>query len=1183
MRKYLLVAAVMLFFAGITVASAQQFTGHVTDSTGAVIPQAVITVHNIATGIDVKTVTTSTGDFSVPYLKPGRFDVSAEASGFKKEIRSQIPLQTDQTAAINFVLVPGAVSESITVQSNAVLIDTTKADRGEVIERERVTELPLNGRNPLLLALLSPGVKYVGNPSGTSLRPFDDPQQNISINGSQPGQTEENIDGVGNATSTAASRLAYTPPVDSVQEFKIVTNPYDAQYGRSGGGAIDISLKSGTNQIHGDAYEFARRTWLDANTWQNDYFNSLNDTHVKAGHKLDQWGFELDGPVSIPKVYNGRDKSFFVLQFENWNEVVPNTIVTSVPSPQWLTGDFSNLTYWNGSTYAPVTIYDPLSGHTDPASGQFVRTPFQGNKIPANRINPVAAKILSYYPAPNTSTAGGTNFYSNNFTNPSPIVDLYKNVLGKFDHDFSPKDRFTLRYTWFERYETYPTNGIPGPAFQGLVPYGNRNQAYGTEYVHTFSPNLLFDFKANLAIVDDYYNYGYPFDESQLGWSASQIAQFAPVSHYFPITNLSGYATLGGYGPGKDVAHDFYILPTGTWIKGQHSLRFGVDVRLSQQAQAVVGGNPTLSTGNGWTQANYSSGDPASGNAIASFLLGTADSGSIGIQDTSFLSQHYFAPFVQDDWKISPKLTLNLGVRWDITPGPFERHNRGVYSFDGSITNPVSSSVNQQALGGPVLGGISYLGVGGNPRNLYATNWKHIQPRFGFAYSLDSKTVLRGGFGESFRDANPSNPSPNMLGYSANTPYIGTYDGGKTPLVNLSYPFPKVIQPTGNSLGALTGLGQGISFISPDYQLYSFWNFSTGIQRQLTSRATMEISYVGSKTYNLDSTSNLNLAPPSYTDQCDLQFGTSHIPDKCNNDYRTNPFEGVTAFQGTGYYSASTLSGYTLETPYPAFGNITETVNGGRSWYNALQVVAQYRQNNSLTLHGTYTWSKQMNAGGYADQPHHILARTIDANDRTNMATISAVYDLPVGRGRAFLSQSNRVIDNVLGGWELGNILIFETGIPWIAPQDYAGNARVPRSIDPVTHYIRGVRPCGQYWQETNGAWSLTPIPASASATCPSYNFTFAPQYSIGQNIIYSGIRLPGDAEWNANLMKNFSLYERVKLQLRFEMFNVANHPLFQQQYSTGSGDPNFGTIERGPTPASNLPRQTQIALKILW
>ena len=1163
---------------------AQQFRGRVTDSTGAVVTKATITVHSLATNLDITTQTTSAGDYTVPYLKPGVFDVSAEAPGFSREAKLHITLQTDQTAAINFTLKVGAASETVNVGSDTALLDTNDAQRGEVIEEERVTELPLNGRNPLLLALLSPGVKYIGNASATSLRPFDDPQQEYSINGSQPGQTEETLDGVGNATSTASSRLAYTPPVDSVQEFKIVTNPYDAQYGRSGGGAIDISLKSGTNQIHGDIYEFARRTWLDANTWQNDYYNSLNHTHTKAGHTLDQYGFELDGPVYVPKVYNGHNKSFFVLQFEHWHEVVPQIIVTSVPDPSWLTGNFSNLTYFSGSGYAPVTLYDPLTGHTDPTTGQFVRSPFPGNIIPANRINPVAAKILSYYPAPNTATAANTNFYSNNYTSPSPIVDLYKNVLGKFDQNISPKDRFTVRYSWFERYETYPTNGIPGPAFQGLVPYGNRNQSYGTELVHTFSPKLLFDFKANLAIVDDYYNYGYPFDESQLGWPASQIAQFAPVSHFFPITNLSGFATLGGYGPGKDVAHDLYILPSVTWVKGRHNLRAGMDMRLSQQAQAVVGGNPTLTTGNGWTQANYASGDAASGNSIASFLLGTADSGSIGITETNFLSQHYFAPFVQDDWKISPKITLNLGVRWDVTPGPFSRHNEGLYNFNPSLINPVSASVNQQALGGLVLGGVTYLGVGGNPRSLYAINWKQIQPRFGFAFQLDPRTVLRGGFGESFRDANPSNPSPNMLGYSANTPYVGTLDGGKTPLVNLSYPFPTVIQPTGNSLGPLTGLGQGISFVSPSFQLYNYWSFSAGIQRQLSTRSTMEVSYVGSRTYNLTSTRNLNPVPASYTDQCDLQFGTSHVPDKCNNDYRTNPFYGVAAFAGTGDYTAKTLPATTLLSPFPAFGSITETLNNAQSWYNSLQIVAHYRTSNALTLHGTYTWSKQMDAGGFVDQPHNIQARTIDANDRTNMATLSAVYDLPVGRGRRFLGRTNRIVDGLLGGWELGNIMIFETGIPWIAPQSYVGNASVPRSTVAGSNYIRGVKPCGEYWVEKSGVWSLTPIPASISAGCSSYDFIFNPQYAIGQNIIYSGVRIPGDSEWNANLMKNFNLYrERVKLQLRFEMFNVANHPLFQTQYSNSATDPNFGTIERGPTAASNLPRQTQIAAKIIW
>ncbi|HVJ09030.1 MAG TPA: carboxypeptidase regulatory-like domain-containing protein [Acidisarcina sp.] len=403
-----------------------------TDSTGGVLPKAKIIVHNVEKNTDVTTTTTSTGDFAVPYLTPGVYDVSVEAPSFKKEIRSHITLEVGQTATLNFALTVGAVSESVVVNSDGAILDYGKADRGEVVENTRVTELPLNGRDPGMLSILNAGAIWTGSIQWQ--RPFDDTQANLSINGGGSGNNEMMLDGVSNESAVGGnSKIAYVPPVDAVQEFKIVTNPYDAQYGRASGGVVDMTLKSGTNRVHGDIYEFARRSWLDANTWQNDYLNSVNHTnrYAKSQHKLDQYGGELDGPVFIPKVYDGRNKSFFVLQYENWNEKVPNSLVTSVPDPAWLTGDFSNLTWWDGSKYAPMTIYDPLTIHDD-GTGRLVRDPFPGNKIPTARINPVALKMLSYYPKPNSTPPPASNPFANNYATPNPTTDRYRNVIGKW-------------------------------------------------------------------------------------------------------------------------------------------------------------------------------------------------------------------------------------------------------------------------------------------------------------------------------------------------------------------------------------------------------------------------------------------------------------------------------------------------------------------------------------------------------------------------------------------------------------------------------------------------------------------------------------------------------------------------------------------------------------------------------
>ena len=392
---------------------AQEFTGHVTDSTGAVLPKAVIIAHNVATGVDTSTKATSSGVYTIPYLIPGHYTVSAQARGFATGVHAGIDLQVGETSTVNFTLDVGSTTQTVTVTSDT-LLDASKADIGEVVENTRVTELPLNGRDPGMLSLLDASALWEGSTTHAWQRPFDDTQHNVSINGGGGGNMGLMLDGVSNTRSSINNKgnadISYVPPVDSVQEFKIITAPYDAQYGLMAGGVEDVILKSGTNNLHGDVYEYARRSWLDANTWQNDWSiaRALPGTDLTPFRnppmKWDQYGAELDGPVVIPKLFNGRNKSFFVVQYEKFHEIEPNTITESVPGPGWINGDFTNLEYWNGSGYAPIVLYDPQSITYDPTTKTWNRYPFgpgdpvspssAPNIIPTSRLNPMAQKIL---------------------------------------------------------------------------------------------------------------------------------------------------------------------------------------------------------------------------------------------------------------------------------------------------------------------------------------------------------------------------------------------------------------------------------------------------------------------------------------------------------------------------------------------------------------------------------------------------------------------------------------------------------------------------------------------------------------------------------------------------------------------------------------------------------------------
>lgn len=1166
----------------------QEFTGRVSDTSGAAVVQASILVHNTLTNEDIQTQTNQAGVYTVPYLKPGQYSVTASATGFATFVQSDLTLEVGKTAVINFVLKVGTAAETVTVVGSTAL-DIGKADRGEVVENTRVTELPLNGRDPQMLSILNAGVIWTG--SAQWQRPFDSTQTNLNINGGGAGNNELLLDGVTNDSGNGNSVVGYIPPVDAVQEFKIITNPYDAQFGRAQGGVQDITLKSGTNQLHGDVYEFARRSWLDADTWQNDWLNSRNPhSATKGQHKLDQYGAELDGPIFIPKLYDGRDKSFFLLQFENWDEKVPNTMVTSVPDPSWLTGNFSNLTYWDGSKYSPITLYDPTTLHAD-SSGNMVRDPFPGNIIPAGRINPVAQKLLSYYPKPNITPASGTNPFSNNYTTPNPTTDVYRNVLGKWDQNLGAKDRFSIRYGYWERWEERSDNGMPGEAKSGAEPFGQRGNTFTTDWVHTFSPSLLFDLRGSAIVrYNGWHNGPQDFNVGALGWGSSGLGS------HMPYMKISEFAYLGNQGANIDVENTAAILPSVTWIKGNHTIHMGVDLRALQKAIKSTQSGPSFWIDRQWTQSNYISSQwtQDSGSSVASMLLGYASSGSSTILPQAYWTQHYYAPFIQDDWKITRKLTLNLGLRYDLNGPVVERHNRVNYAFDTAITNPIDSVINHSLIpgGGSVKGAVRFAGVNGNPRSYYELVKTNIQPRIGFAYAVTDRIVIRGGIGEMFK--NPI-PGGNQYGWSSTTNFNSSYDGGKTVASTLSNPFPYIVQPTGNTTGAYTALGQGPWFINPHYKTPGIWQYSLGLQQQLSQADTIEISYVGSRGFRQDSSDNINRWDSSYKAKCNVEMGGNrHLCDDANPGYTQNPFQGISAFQGSSYYSASTIQVGNFTRPFSAFGDIIEyQLNDGKTWYNSLQVTGIHRWKKDLTMHGTWTWSKSMASGGYSDQTYRIKARWLDSNDFTHRVTLSGVYNLPFGRGRQFLGRLNRLADIPIGGWELGSLYVYQTGGPWQQNSsnpwsvgdglEYKHNARLDRTVDPSTGYIRGVRGCVANTDSETGAHTMYSNNYTKSNSCSDPDFVVRPSYGAVQSVTYSGIRLPNYHQFDTNLSKNFILTEQLKMQFRLEAFNVLNHPLWQVSYTSTANDPNFGTIQRGPSGQSNLPRQVQVAVKLMW
>jgi hypothetical protein len=1226
----------------------QQFTGHVLDPTGAVIPDAQVTIHNEATSVDAKTTTTHDGLYTVPYLTPGTYDITVTKGGFSTQQKTSIQLTVDQTSTIDFSMAVGTAAQIVSVNASAVQVELSKSDRGEVIEGERVTQMPLDGRNPFNLVGLSPGVHDFS--SSQYPRPFDNVTGNQYANGS-PQVSQTNVDGVGNDASDLG-RTAFTPSVDVVQAFKIVLNAYDASYGHSGGSSIDVSLKSGGNQLHGSVYEFMRRSWLDSDAWQSNYNDPTNPS--KPPHKRDQYGFELDGPIMIPHLYDGRDKLFFLASYEQMNDILPNPSynVYSLPNPAWLTGDFSTATYWNSTSNSlqPLTIYDPLTPlHTvvDPIDGKtkLSHDPFPGNKIPSNRIDPVAASIFSYYSylKPNVNPGAGFAPWTNNYENLQVEHDLWRNAIFKVDYNLSDRDKFSFRWAGQGRWISAnwntgaPANDPANSNGHGVAPLSETGQV---QWTHIFGPTLLLNVGGSLLTYNNRQLEGTTSPDNilaKLGFAAGYYNQLQNI-HNFPYiqpTGLPNAANFADFGPNwlgySGLRHTISLLPTVTYIRGAHTIRAGININFYQYVNPVGGNADNFQFTSNFSNQYYNSPDApgySSGMSIASMLLGYPNSGTLNANIHQFWSQHYFAPWIQDDWKVSKKLTLNLGVRWDFLTPEVERHNKATGAFDPTVLNPVSAMISSgtAALGTStnLQGGLTFAGVNGVQRGAYAMNMLNVQPRIGFAYAISDRMSIRGGIGENYLADTSTN---NGDGFSSNTSYTNSLDNGMTPYtattgVGLSNPIPAVQQPAGASRGYLQDLGQNITFVNPHYKIPAFWSYSMTYEVALTNRDVVSLSYVGNRIPNQAVSDNINHVSAQWNAQCDVERGGNrHICDDTSTGQIANPFVGIAGFQGSSYYSSPIISKSVFTRSSPQFGDITEngSTNDGKSWYNSFQAVASHQVSSSLTLHATYTHAISETSGGWVDTVNRVFARQRSTgNDINHSITFSGVGYLPFGRGRLLASNANRLVDTFINGWEISPLFTYYSGFAWRptdsgGPQgtplyDYAGNWEmastggaisqsmgVKHTILPPdgTHgykRIRGVTPCVGYKDTDTG--QIIPSPAATAAGCSSIEFVRAPNgYAVGRANTDFGVRQPGAYRLDIAASKNFKIPEASKiflgdaanLQLRADLLNAFNHANWDEGYNNDPTSIDFGTISKGPSGPTNNPRYLQLSARFSW
>ena len=843
-----------------------------------------------------------------------------------------------------------------------------------------------------------------------------------------------------------------------------------------------------------------------------------------------------------------------------------------------------------------TAVYDANGKEISP------RQQFPNNMIPINRISPVALAVTKYMPLPNFSSPG-SGYSFNNLRIPTYFdTDKFYNLILKFDWNVGEKNRIFFRHASNDRTEYRSVNGIIGPGEDGQQPFQRINDAYVADWVRTFNPTLVFDARVsyNRFIEKGLGANNAGFDLTNLGLSPGLISQL-PQPAYFGEWQINGYQNLGR-SRGTNITDDYSLSVNVTKVWGKHSIHSGIDLRWNQYAIKDTGNILQFAVDGSYTSSDWQNPEGLSGNSYASFLLGyqnrNTDSNnnefnpSVFAPAYPFFKKWYVAPFVQDDWKITPKLTLNLGLRWDFNLPPYEIHNRLNGEFEANAASPIANMISPANLAlypqlANLTGSMTFAGVNGQPTLASQTRFANFQPRAGFAYRITDKLVMRGGYGRYF--LNPNNNYLQTYGFSNTTPMVTSLDGGRTPIANiLSNPYSNGINPPpGASLGALSYVGQGFNWFDHGFQVPNSNQFSFGFQYQVTQASFLEAKYVGNYISNLQTAVNAYNQPGLAVRQtCNLLEGGS--PEYCNAQV-PNPFLGLAPFQGTTLYTSPTVNRYQMLRPFPQFLELTQYGrNDGFVHYNSFQATYNYRFRGGLTLNANYTFSKQVEQYGYNDYQARVPETSLYYQDRPHVVKITPVYQLPFGDGQRFGSGANAFVRKLISGWTANAFFSYNSGVP----ADLPGNA-IPLGNPAVNTNFSDYKPRG--WkscvlQQLNDG-TIQPLQNSLNAGCgtdqSNYNWLVLPSYAPRATPLRSGqIRMWGSYTMDASLNKTTHITERLSAQFRVEAFNVLNHFFdIYEKFNTDPFSTNFGTIIPSTTWIGNTvyPRQIQLGFKVNW
>jgi hypothetical protein len=1262
--------AVLLLVSGLFV-GAQEFratlSGQVTDPSGAVIANATITAVNVDSGTIYSAQTSKEGTYYIPYVLPGTYTVTAKAQGFKNAVQDKVRLFAAQGFGQNFKLEVGGATESVEVTTAPAELETTTGSGGQLMLERELQAVPLNGRSVYSLIGTTPGSQTMSESGAGTNSWYSSNNYSIgggAVAGDASGSFNQfTLNGVNITQQTgfqnqAAGAWDVSPNLDTVDEVNVMTTNYDARFGRTAGGTINMVSKGGENKFHGDVFEMYGGALMSANTYQGNLYGT-----ARQGYVDNHYDGTVGGPIK-------KDKLFFFFGFEGLNNSTNSGVSTHLPPAYLRPGfngnagvDFSLAATMDPGHFGPgsgepagIPIYQPgtaacptsegASAQTCSNNNDLYQTPFANDTIPESQLNATALAILKYLPTPNIKNAANFAAAANYYL-PAPNTMHYYQPSIRVDYNLSDKTKLYSYYEWQTGTQNQINNGLSGLAANGQIGYDKENWAATQDVTHTFSPTLLLDAKASFSrfVVVNPNGDSTGQSPSILGLSMPlpgntktlAVPEFSISDNYtggILGNNSSGDNTIFGNAVGSDATTDVQFDVDLTWTKRTHNFHIGgsfADLRFGDWSlsghpngdfnfsSSFTQYNPTSSgclgaaPGSTGNQCNSSVGN---GSSLADFYLGYPNGGGIDWNGTNAEGEPTYAIYIQDDWRVTSKLTLNLGLRYDLERGMRDRHNALDAGMCLTCVNPVSTDANFAAnialasnIAGwkaagitpptQVLGGQLFPGVNGQSRDAYYTDWSNIGPRIGFAYALDPKTVVRGGWGLVYQGGLEGGSNG---GFAETTSYTATPNGYITPTSSFKTGSPfagvSLIVPPGSSQGLLSNVGNGAqAFDFPQRKLPRGEVFSIGYQRELPGKIVMDARYAGNYSYKNRVFSWINAANTSLASWkaaiADPNLWTAQVP---------NPYYNVSSMLqgGSGCGTSSTVWALDLIAPLGQYcgGGGSPALVGqynqpiGKNWYNGLEVKVNrhvYGDSRGLFFQLAYTWSKTINGMNYgfgwpfqgsaAPVPGGVttgLAHIISGNDRNQVLAITPVWDIPVGKGSQFFPNPPAPVGLFINGWTLSSVISVQSGWPVGLNQGWNDSCSLS-DLRPAHGTSKGE------WLKNdqttiNNCWSRVPN---------VQGYTWGLQTTPTQ---FTVERQPTVPNFDISLMKSTPIRSGVDFVLRLDAFNAFNSTQFggpdsnpgdgPPVYTQGSGWSGFGTI--GPQ-QQNSPRIVKVSGKITF